>query len=84
MIAAHRMTLFGLIGLIVLNLVWHLWLAPSQRFFVWLMLGIFVLLLLLFFKGVFVGQLYTYCWLLLLVLFYCMYGVVEGFVNFVE
>ena len=42
MIAAHRMTLFGLIGLIALNSAWHLWLAPSQRFPVWLMLGIFV------------------------------------------
>ena len=84
MIAAHRMTLFGLIGLIALNSAWHLWLAPSQRFPVWLMLGIFVLPLLLPLKGVLTGQLYTHRWLPLPALFYCMHGVVEGLANSAE
>jgi len=79
--AAHRVTLFGLAGLIVLNSAWHLWLAPSPRFPVWLMLGFFVLPLLLPLKGVLTGRLYTHRWLPLLALFYFMHGVVESIAN---
>ena len=81
MTAARRVTLFGLAGLIVLNAAWHLWLAPSPRFPVWLMLSLFVLPLLLPLQGVLTGKLYTHRWLPFLALFYFMHGVVESIAN---
>ena len=77
--------IFSLLGLIILQLVWELGVAPWRPELSWMVGGLWLVVklvpLLLPLPGVFKGKLYTLQWASMLVLLYFMEGIVRAFAD---
>ena len=78
---ARAMTLFGVLGLLLLMPAWILWLSPPLNWSPWFLLALSTLPLLPPLAGLFGGRPYTYAWSGFLALMYFTHGVVEAWAD---
>lgn len=71
----RNLTLFGLMGLIGLIVVWNAWLRPVQHVPLWLELALLLAPLLLLVRGIWQGNAKTHVFAVLMSLLYLMLGI---------
>jgi len=81
LLLAHWLTLGGHLGLLILNLAWHAWLAPSVYFPVSLVVMVTAAPLLLPLPGLLQGRPRSHLWAAFLSLLYFTHGVGEAVAN---
>ena len=78
---AHWLALGGHLGLLILTLAWHAWLAPSPYFPVSLVILVLVAPLLVPLRGLLSGRPRSHLWAAFLSLLYFIHGVGEAVAN---
>ena len=73
--ALQALAVLSLVGLLALGLAWELWLAPLRPGGSWLVLKVVPLLFPL--RGMLHGRRYTYQWVSMLSLLYCLEGAAQ-------
>ena len=84
MLVAHKITLFGYFGLLLLIPYWNLWWYPSQTFSNSVVTGFWLFPLLFPLVGLIKGKAYTHAWSGFIAVIYVCHGFTSLITNFNE
>lgn len=84
MLIAHRLTLSGVFGLIILIPVWNLWWYPSSIFSNQFLTGLWLLPLAFPLPGLLKGKAYTHAWSGFIAVLYICHALTSLVTNFSE